>query len=60
MIYNSIQLDIYNPPKLKDENVQSTPFGESILEENAFGLIGIYSSTSMQTVHECKTSLCSE
>ena len=27
--------------------------------ENAFGVIGIYSSASMQ-VHQCKTPLCSE
>ena len=59
MIYNSIQLDISNPTKLKEENVQSTPHGKLILGENAFRVTGIYSSASKQ-VHQFKTPLCSE
>ena len=48
MLYNSIQLDISNPTKYKEEHFQSTPYGKLIVGGNAFGVIGIYSSGSMQ------------
>ena len=43
-----MQLDISNPPKWKEENVQSTPHEKLILGGNAFRVTGIYSGASMQ------------